>query len=336
MPIKIFKRGATWHYRGTVAGRRLRGTTGTANKDTAQRIAAGLETTEWKRNLDGPEAVLTFAQAAMLYRAAGKPTRFLEKVEDHWKDTLVKDMTPGAIRQAAIDIYPNAGPATRNRQAIVPTQAIINHAAESELCPHIRVKRFKFETKIKDPASPEWIKAFMSKAEPHLAGLAMFMFATGARISEALNVRWEDVDLKARVVKIRQTKIGNERLAHIPPPVVVAIANITKVVGQPVFLYTNRSAPYKAWGTACKRAGIKYLSFHSCRHGFATTLLRRSVDVVSVAKLGGWKSPQHVFQTYGHASDDATLTDRIFDTPLTQVENVSVKKPRKIRTSRDR
>lgn len=335
MPIKIFKRGATWHYRGTVAGRRLRGTTGTANKETAARIAAGLEATEWKRNLDGPEAVLTFAQAAMLYRAAGKPTRFLEKVEDHWKDTLVKDMTPGAIRQAAIDIYPTAGPATRNRQAIVPTQAIINHAAESELCPHIRVKRFKFETKIKDPASPEWIKAFMSKAEPHLAGLALFMFATGARISEALRVRWEDVDLQARTVKIRQTKIGSERLAHIPPPVVVAIANIKTAKDEPVFLYTNRSAPYKAWGTACKRAGIKYLSFHSCRHGFATTLLQRSVDVVSVAKLGGWKSPQHVFQTYGHASDDTTLTDRIFDTPLTQPTVERVRTQVKSKTSRN-
>jgi hypothetical protein len=38
------------------------------------------------------------------------------------------------------------------------------------------------------------------------------------------------------------------------------------------------------------------------------------VDVVTIAKLGGWKSPAHVFQTYGHASDDKTLTDRLFDT----------------------
>jgi hypothetical protein len=37
--------------------------------------------------------------------------------------------------------------------------------------------------------------------------------------------------------------------------------------------------------------------------------------VITVAKLGGWKSAQHVFQTYGHASDDKTVTDRLFEAP---------------------
>lgn len=63
-------------------GRQLHGTTGAANKEAAARIESNIEAREWKRNLDGPEAVLTFAQAAMLYRAAGKPTRFLEKIEE--------------------------------------------------------------------------------------------------------------------------------------------------------------------------------------------------------------------------------------------------------------
>jgi len=56
------------------------------------------------------------------------------------------------------------------------------------------------------------------------------------------------------------------------------------------------------------------LTFHSCRHGFATGLLRAGVDVVTVAKLGGWKSPAHVFQTYGHANDDVTQTEKLFGT----------------------
>ena len=40
MPLKVYKRGGIWHYRGTVAGRRLRGSTGTASKEIAQRIAS--------------------------------------------------------------------------------------------------------------------------------------------------------------------------------------------------------------------------------------------------------------------------------------------------------
>lgn len=51
---------------------------------------------------------------------------------------------------------------------------------------------------------------------------------------------------------------------------------------------------------------------------FATALLQAGVDPVTVAKLGGWKSVRHVFETYGHANDDTTLSDLISGTKLTQ------------------
>lgn len=332
MPLKIYRRGAIWHYRGTVAGRRLRGSTGTTDKDVAARIAAEHETTGWKCHLDGPAAVLTFAQAAMLYRASGKPTRFLERVEDHWRDTLVKDISAGAIRQAAIDLYPNAGAATRNRQAIVPAQAIINHAAELELCPTIRVRRFPTEKKVRKPVTLQWVQRFAAVASPHLGALAWCMFQTGARVSETLAVRWSDVDLAARAVRIGQSKTKSERLAHLPAESFAAIANLPRD-RERVFLYSTRMAAHKAWRTAIKRAGIEILSFHCCRHGFATSLLRAKIDIVTVAKLGGWRTPRHVLETYGHAIEDRTLTDALSGTPLTQRLPPKAKTLRKLRAS---
>lgn len=333
MPIKIFRRGATWHYRGTVAGRRLRGTTGTANKETAARIAAGIEAREWKRNLDGPEAVLTFAQASMLYRAAGKSSRFLERIEDYWKDTLVKDMKAGAIRQSAIELYPNAVGATRNRQAIVPTQAVINFCADSELCPPIRVKRFPVSTKVRVHTTLEWIDRFREHASPHLGTMALFMFLTGARIGQAVRVQWDDIDFDKKQSLIRPSKTRKERIAHLPQPLIVALANLPRVGRKPVFQYKSPSSGYGAWLRCCERAGLRYISYHGTRHGFATALLHKKVDVVTVAKLGGWASPKQVFETYGHAQDDPTIPDIIFGTPLTQPVASSARKPRKIRST---
>jgi integrase len=327
MPLKIYRRGPVWHYRGTVAGRRLRGSTGATDKDIAARIAATRESVEWKCHLDGPAAVLTFAQAAMLYRAAGKSTRFLEKIEDHWRDTLVKDISAGAIRQAAIDLYPRCSPATRNRQAIVPAQAIINHAAELELCPPLRVRRFPVDKKVRKPASLEWVQRFTAKASPHLGALAWFMFQTGARVSEALDVRWQDVDLKARTVRIGQSKTKSERIAHLPPEVFAALANAPRE-RQRVFLYATRMAAWKAWRTAIRRAKIEVLSFHCCRHGFATGLLQAGIDIVTVAKLGGWRTPRHVLDTYGHAIEDRTLTNALSGTDLTQAAKAKAKTSR--------
>ena len=78
---------------------------------------------------------------AKLYRAAGKSDRFILPVLDYWKDAPVLQITSGAVKQAAINLLPTAGPATRNRQVIVPTQAIINHAASLEPNGIIRVIR---------------------------------------------------------------------------------------------------------------------------------------------------------------------------------------------------
>lgn len=322
MPLKLHRpeKGGNWHYRGTLDGTRLRGTCGTKDKAKASRKTAQIEEDFWKCSFDGPGAALTFAQAAILYRAAEKSERFLEPVEDYWKNTAVKSITAGGIRQAAIVILPNVSNATRNRQVIVPTQAVINHAAASELCNRISVPRYKAETKIKTPATWPWIEAFMAEASPHMGALACFMFLTAARIGEALKVRWSDIDLQSGRVLIRQTKVGKERLAHLPPVLVAAVANIpsNRDPDETVFKYSTPCAARPVWNSAINRAGLKRLTFHCCRHGFATELLHKGVDPVTIASLGGWADPSLIFKTYGHPMQDDTLANLLIDRNLTK------------------
>ena len=69
----------------------------------------------------------------------------------------------------AIELFPHYSGASKNRVAIVPTQAIINHAAELQLCPPIRVKRFDEETQ-GEGFRPRWTGCAPSWAQriPHL------------------------------------------------------------------------------------------------------------------------------------------------------------------------
>jgi integrase len=323
MSVEIYKRGAIWHYRGTVAGRRLRGTCGTPDKKIAQRVAAEVEAAGWRRHLDGPGAHVTFAQASIAYRDAGKSERFLAVIEDYWKDTAIREINAGAIRQSAFKLYPNAKGATHNRQVIVPTQAIINFASELEWCAPIKVKRFKIATKTKTPATRAWVNAFADQASadglPHLAGLAYFMFGTGARRGESCALLWADIDLSAKQAVIHQSKVEDTRTAHMPQAVVVAIANIpsNRKEDEPVFGYASGESVGQVWANVCERAGIAKLTPHSCRHGFATTMLQAGIDPKTVATRGGWKDVTTVMKHYAHAMDDPTVTDVLFDTPLT-------------------
>jgi len=174
------------------------------------------------------------------------------------------------------------------------------------------MKRFKVDTKIKKPVTLEWINAFRAAADRTDVGvLSLFMFATGARVSEALAVRWDDIDFRGRKVLIRQTKLGNERTAHLPSDLFVALANLPRDREPFAIAYTTAR---DAWDRTTRAAGIEPLTFHSCRHGFATTLHDKGIGVKTIAKAGGWKSAQHLFNTYLHADEDATITDRLFDT----------------------
>ncbi|MCE6952399.1 tyrosine-type recombinase/integrase [Cereibacter sphaeroides] len=321
MPHTIYKRGQIWHFRGTVAGRRLRGTTGTTEKALAQRIAAAAEDREWKRHLDGPEAHVTFAQAVIAYQDAEKPMRFVARVAEHWKDTRIRQITSEAIRQSAIKLYPNAGAATRNRQVIVPTAAIINHAARLGWCNPIRVRRFPSVSRTKAIIEPEWAERFAANASPHLGALCIFMFGTGARIGQAVRLTWGDVDLRAQVCRIPASRKNfTEHEAHLPPRVVAALANIggDRATDELVFGYAERGSVAQPWRNAEKRAGLEHRSPHFCRHGFATLLSRRGFDVSTIARLGGWKDASVVLRSYAHAQEDRTVTTAIFDTKSTR------------------
>ncbi|WP_299501331.1 site-specific integrase [uncultured Roseobacter sp.] len=324
MPLNITKRGKIWHYSGTVAGRRLRGTTETTDKRIAERIAAEVENKAWQSHLDGPGTTLTFAQAAIAYRQAGRDTRFLDDIEDYWKDTLVPKITGEAIRQMARKLYPEAANATRNRQGIVPAQAIINFASELEWCSPIKVKRFKVSAKIKTPVTRAWVEKFAAQAVQdelhHLAALCLFMFGTGARRGEACALKWSDVELFQKTAVINQTKVEHQRIAHLSPPVVGALANIPSNRNPEnfVFSYASGESVGQVWKNVVKRAGIQHLSPHCCRHGFATSMLQAGVDPKTVAVRGGWKDVATVMKYYAHAMDDPTVTDVLFGTNLTQ------------------
>lgn len=325
MPLEIYRRGAIWHYRGTVNGRRLRGSTKTADRKTAERVKAEVEQRAWQRRFDGPTAGLTMTQIFTAYLDAGKSERFLLKLAEHWRDTLREDVHAETVRRAAKTIYPGASEPTWNRQVIKPTQAAINYAAGLGWCPRISVKRFTENPEIKTPATVEWVRAFHAQAAKdelqHLGALCMFMFGTAARIGESCRMRWSDVDLSAGCATLYLFKPTPwSRVAHLPAEVVAALANIpsNRKPEELVFGYADRSSAKCAWNNVIKRAGIERLTPHCCRHGFATTMLQKGFDVKTVADRGGWKDATTVLRTYAHAIKDTTVTDALFDTPVTQ------------------
>lgn len=326
MPVNLIKRGNIWHIDDTLGppGRRihLRQSTKTTDKTKAQRFATEIETKLWRGHFDGPSATLTFEAACQMYLVDGKSDLFLQPVRDHLGHMLVKDIKPSTIRQMALELYGHCSNTTKNRMGITVPCAVINFAAKAELCSLIRVEPFEDDSEPKEPATMEWVQDFRSAATEILGNYSLFMILTGCRPTEALEVDpVRDLDLKAATCIIRNKKVRGQhrgrRKAHLPEMLVAALANMPREEGRPLFWYKNLKVVRYPWDQAVKRAKIERLTPHCCRHGCATELLRRGVDVVTV----GWlidMTPQMVLETYGHALKDATLTNRLITTELTR------------------
>jgi integrase len=211
-----------------------------------------------------------------------------------------------------------------------PLTAVLTHAAKRDWCTF---------PKFDKPAEPKgktiWLAPadalrLIEAAAPHLRPLILFMLCTGARVSEALELDWSDVDLPATKVVLRDTKNGTDRPARLPPAAVTALVNLPgrqgrvfrRDDGQP---YADRERQEggqikTAFATACRRAGLvaplldgrgqpilrdgepemrPAVTPHDLRHSWATWFYALCKDLLLLKDEGGWRTLRMV-ERYAH------------------------------------
>ena len=308
-----------WYAVGSLAGKRIRKSLGTRDEGTATELKAAYEARLWKRHTYGDEAVRTFEEAALSYLEHGGEGRFLPPLIKHFKGRTLGTIRPGELRAAAIALYPSAGPATRNRHGIIPARAVVLHGHDLGWCPSIKVKQFEVPKSRKHKAiDRSWMDAFMAEADksllPHLSALALFMHQTGARISEAIRLEGQHVDLPNRLAMLEKTKTGTWSPRELTAELVARIAGMKPKAGVRVFGYTDPKAVNRVAKRVAKRANIEQLSTHSFgRHSFGTNALSATGDIKGVMDAGDWKSAKLFMETYVHSRNAARNIAAKFD-----------------------
>lgn len=201
-------------------------------------------------------------------------------------------------------LKPGRAPGTKNREVVAPTAAILHMAAEYGDVGHVKVARFREPPGRAAFVSIEVASAFVQLAQardPQLARLALFLFSTGCRLGEALNLLPEDVNPAAATAYIRETKTGDDRTVHLPPALaaVMAAAIETAPKGRPLFGYADRFAVRWRWNRIRDALGVPGLTPHVCRHSYATWLRQGGSDLRLLMDAGGWRSPKSVAR-YAH------------------------------------
>jgi integrase len=142
---------------------------------------------------------------------------------------------------------------------------------------------------------------------------------TGMRIGELMALQWQDVDLVAGRITVRHNvvwghhgtpKSGKPREIPLSNDALAALKSHRHLRGALVFcddgghLLTEGEVRHPLW-RACKRAGLRQITWHVCRHSFASHLVMRGVPIRAVQELMG-HSTILMTMRYAHLAPEVT------------------------------
>ena len=311
MPLKLVepKAGRTpnWHIRGTYLKIYVNQSSGSPDRRVAVQALAKI-----KREIESGEfsaAGPTWDDAVISYVHAGGDPIFLARLTDYWGNTRLDAITQSRLDDCAVSLYPNAKPATRNRQVYTPVSAVLKHAGIETALRRPKGSRSEPRVHWLRPEEASRLLAGADAVNPRFGAMCTYMLYTGSRLSEACNLAWADVRLQEATAVARNTKNGSDRIVHLPPVVVAALAGLDSREGK-VFGYSKAGRIYTLLARAEKLSGVTIpegISFHIFRHTYGAWMVRNGARL---DKTGAWKSRQAA-SVYEHidANEEARKAD---------------------------
>ena len=322
----IFKRkGSEFYWMDIIAGgKRFRESTKTKNKKQAEAIYANryfeIVNGKWVQNPE-PEVKenrFTFAELAEKYLAwvYGKQVSYVNKKSainnffinrfkflDEIKIYDIEKLQSELIAKGYQKSYINKSFSVFKHMF---TKALDWEMIDESVLQKVRrLKNLGGMNKILRYLTKEEIGVLISNCPPHLKPIVLIALNTGMRKSEILNLTWDRVDLKNRLILLDKTKNGERREIPMNKLTVELFSSLPRHLRVPYVFCNNRQKPYKnvteGFQSALKKSGINNFRFHDLRHTFASILVMAGVDISSVSELLGHTSIK-MTQRYAHLS----------------------------------
>ena len=146
------------------------------------------------------------------------------------------------------------------------------------------------------------------EAPVHVIAAIRLLMLTGCRRNEIMTLRWEDVDLGAGELRLRDTKTG-PRVVSLSPAAAEVLAAVPRLAGNPWVIVGSRpgqrlSSPDNHWFRIRARAELEDVRLHDLRHSFASRALSLGESLPVIAKLLGHSQIKSAAR-YAHLGGDA-------------------------------
>lgn len=307
MPLKLVppKPGRTpnWRIRGTYLGVGINESARTGREHIARALLRKREREIERGAVAGPRAP-TFAGAASAYMIAGGERRFLTPLIKHFAMKKLVAIDQNAVDGAASEIYPDASPATRNRQVYSPISAILKRAGITLALKRPKGSQGRALTHWLKPAEAFRLFAAADRVDREFGLLLRFLCYTGVRLSEALRLECRAVELEQGLAYIPRTKNEQPRGVALPPALVDALKRHPRKLDREgkLFKFTKSGDLYLMLSRTAARAEVtlpERVAFHVFCHTWATWMRRAGADLRGLVGTDRWKDQKSVAR-YAH------------------------------------
>ena len=273
-----------------------------------------------QHGLKKPEKAKTFKEFAdQYYESYAKINKksfisdwyMLNQLKKQWGAYDIRQINPLLIEGFRKDLLERGRKRSTTNRYLALLGKMMNLAIDWGLLtqnPVSRVKFFSEKANFRETIlSLEEEDALLKKCPKRLLPIVQVALNTGMRRGEILGLRWSQVDLAARTIKLNQTKSGKPRIIPINAFLFDILTGQERKTGYSEFVFLNRATrkPFKdvkrAFNTAATNAGIEGLRFHDLRHTFASRLVAAGVDLITVKDLLGHHSVK-VTERYTHTN----------------------------------
>ncbi len=234
----------------------------------------------------------------------------LDRLKRFFENSYLRDISSYDIEKLKIEILNGGLSKARVNRYLALLKKMFNLAVDWDYLkenPVRKIKLFSEKDNLKERIlNAEEEKRLLEASSEHLRPIIITALCTGMRRGEILSLKWNQVDLSKRTIRIDKAKGGKIRIIPINDALFKELSRIKEnSKSDHVFVYPKTGKPIKdvktTFNATTRRAEIKDLRFHDLRHTFASRLIERGVDLITVKDLLGHHSVT-VTQRYTHSN----------------------------------
>jgi integrase len=146
----------------------------------------------------------------------------------------------------------------------------------------------------------------IASCDPYLQNVVILLIETAMRRGELAAIQLEDIDVEQRLVRLRDTKNGEDRVIPLSSRAIGAMKYLIEHSRSEKLLNYKKEWLTDKFIAKCKELGIENFRLHDLRHEGVSSLFEKGLNMIEVSTISGHKD-MSMLKRYTHINPSTLI-----------------------------